>query len=136
MKDEEKKILEEYSIGYEVAIASYEIMGKMLDVNYVKERLKIFNIKSMYIYGGTYMGVQLYRSGREYVDVRGVVDKYGKVQDDNISVMMLDEFYKKYEGEKIIITPMLFFDEICRDLAHVANRKNMIGIGELLLGLK
>lgn len=135
MRDEEKKILAEYSLGYEVATASYEAMGRMLDENYVKERLKKFNIKSMYIYGGTYMAVQLYRIGREYVDVRGVVDKYGKVLDDNISVMMLDEFYKNYDGEKIIITPMLFFEEICRDLASVTNRKNMIGIGELLLGL-
>lgn len=135
MRDEEKKILAEYSLGYEVATASYEAMGRMLDENYVKERLKKFNIKSMYIYGGTYMAVQLYRIGREYVDVRGVVDKYGKVLDDKISVMMLDEFYKNYDGEKIIITPMLFFEEIYRDLASVTNRKNMIGIGELLLGL-
>ncbi|MCI9141175.1 MAG: hypothetical protein HFH87_00965 [Lachnospiraceae bacterium] len=131
----EKQILEEYSINYSIAAMSYEIMGIMIDARYVEERLREFNISSMYIYGGTYMGVQLYKIGKKVSNVCGIVDKYGKiVGNEKISLMMLDELSRVYKGEKIVVTSIRFFKEICSELEMFVDRENIIGIGELLLG--
>lgn len=133
----EKQILEEYSMAYSVEALSYEIMGKMLDDEYVEERLRKFDITNMYIYGGTYMGIQLYRIGKRYANVLGIVDKYGKILGkDKIPVIMLDEFREVYQGEKIVVTPIRFFEEIFGELEMFVDKKNIIGMGELLLGMK
>lgn len=133
----EEKILEEYSIGYSAEVISYEVMGRMLDNRYTKERLQLFDIRSMYIYGGTYMAVQLYRIGKQYVDVRGIVDKYGKIIGNHrIPVMMLDELKEKYAGEKIVVTPIRFFQEIKSEIEQFVNKEDIIGIGELFLGMR
>ena len=132
----EKQILEEYSIGYSVEAMSYEIMGKMLDEEFIEERLRKFEITNLYVYGGTYMGIQLYRIGRKYVNVLGIVDKYGKtLGNEKISVMMLDELKEKYKDEKIVVTPIRLFKEIYGELEGFVDKKNIIGIGELVLGL-
>ncbi len=133
----EKQILEEYSTNYSVALLSYEIMGLMLDEKYVEERLRKFDISNMYIYGGTYMGIQLYRIGVKSLNVLGIVDKYGKVLgNDNIQIIMLDELSKIYKDEKIVVTPIRFFEEISKELEIFVAKKNIIGIGELLLGIR
>lgn len=136
MKKIEKEILEAYSRDYKIEAISYEIMGRMLDTNYVGKRLKLFNISSMYIYGGTYMGIQLYRIGKEYVSIKGIVDKYGKIIDNsNISLFNLNEFKKRYKGEKVIITPIRFYDEIRTEIELCVKEENIISIGDLLLGI-
>lgn len=133
----EKRILEEYSKSYSVATLSYEIMGLMLDENYVNERLRKFDISNMYIYGGTYMGIQLYRIGMKSLSVLGIIDKYGKVLgNDNIQIIMLDELNNVYKGEKIVVTPIRFFEEISKELEMFVDKKNIIGIGDLLLGMR
>lgn len=132
----EKQILEEYSIGYSVEAMSYEIMGKMLDEEFIEERLRKFEITNLYVYGGTYMGIQLYRIGIKYLNVLGIVDKYGKtLGNDKTAVMMLKELKEKYKDEKIVVTPIRFFREICGELEVFVDKKNIIGIGELVLGL-
>lgn len=136
MKKEEKLILEEYARDYSIELMSYEIMGLMLNDKYVEERLKLFNIKSMYIYGGTYMAVQLYRVGKKYTTIKGVVDKSGKiVLNDKISVFTLNEFRERYCGEKVIVTPMRFFQEIRKDLGSFVDLQNILTVGELMLGI-
>ena len=102
-----------------------------------RKRLRKFDISNMYIYGGTYMGIQLYRIGVKSLNVLGIVDKYGKVLgNDNIQIIMLDELSKIYKDEKIVVTPIRFFEEISKELEIFVAKKNIIGIGELLLGIR
>lgn len=136
MEKVEKQILEEYVRDYNIELISYEIMGLMLNEKYVEERLKLFHVESMYIYGGTYMAVQLYRTGRKYATVKGVVDKSGRiVLNDKVTVFTLNEFHKKYDNEKVIITPIRFFQEIRKDLETFIDLQNILSIGELLMGI-
>ena len=132
----EKQILSEYEKGYNVEALSYQIMGKLLDEKYVKERFKMFDVERLYIYGGTYMGVQLYRAGKTYADILGIVDRSGKIiSNDNIPVITLDEFRKDYTGGKVVITPLYYFQEIKEDLARVIDTKDILDIAELLMGI-
>lgn len=137
MKKIEEQILEEYAREYNIASTSYELMGLMLNSQYVEERLKMFNLENVYLYGGTYMAVQLYRVGKEFINLKGIVDKSRKiVLNEKVSVFTLNEFKEKYNDEKIIITPMRYFYEIKEDLRLFVNAENILGIGELMLGTK
>ena len=132
----EKEVLNEYARDYSVEATSYEAMGKMLDERYVEERLKAFDINEMYIYGGTYLAIQLYRVGKKYTNIKGIVDRSGKIiMNENIFVVTLDEFKKIYKGEKIIVTPIRYFPQIQNDLTVFVDKKDIISIGELLMGL-
>lgn len=132
----EKQILNEYDRDCFIEAISYEAMGKMLDENYVKERLRMFDLRELYIYGGTYMAIQLYRVGRKYVDIRGIVDRAGKlIMEEAVSVMTLDELKNIYSGEKIVITPVRYFQQIRNELSVFADDRDIVGIGELLMGI-
>ena len=132
----EKDILECYERDYKVEALSYQIMGMMLNEKYVEKRLGLFNINDMYIYGGTYMAIQLYQTGKKYADIKGIVDKSGRVVlNENVPVMLLDELRNKYKGEKIVVTPLRYFQEIEEELKQFVDVANIIDIGELLLGL-
>lgn len=136
MKKIEEQILEEYAREYSIVSASYEIMGLMLNDRYVEERLRLFNVKDMYIYGGTYMAVQLYRVGKKYINIKGIIDKSGRIAtEDQISVLIFEEFQKKYDNEKIIVTSIRYFQEIEKDLHAVVKSENIFGIGELMMGI-
>lgn len=136
MNETEKLILGEYIRDYSVSDISYKVMGKMIDEDYVDKRLKMFDINEMYIYGGSYMAVQLYRIGGKFTVVRDIVDKSGQIVLNNlVPVITLDEFRKKYNGEKVIIASIRFFQEIREELELFVNSNNIIGIGELLLGI-
>lgn len=136
MNKTEKLILDEYIRDYNVSDISYKVMGKMLDEDYVDKRLKMFDISEMYIYGGSYMAVQLYQIGGKFAVVKDVVDKSGQIVLNNlVSVITLDEFRKKYDGEKVIIASIRFFQEIKEELESFVNSKDIIGIGELMLGI-
>ena len=136
MNEIEKQILEDYTRKYSVASVSYKMMGIMLDERYVQERLKLFGIEQMYIYGGTYMAVQLYRVGRNIVDIRGIVDKARRIAtNDNVSVITLNEFKEVYNNEKVVVTSIRFFQEIKKDIGMFVNAEDIISIGELLLGI-
>ena len=132
----EKKIFNEYDSDCFVEAISYEAMGKMLDENYVKERFRMFDLRELYIYGGTYLAVQLYRVGKRHVDIRGIVDRSGKlIMDEEASVITLDELKNIYSGETIVITPLRYFHKIRNELLKFVEDKNIVGIGELLLGI-
>ena len=134
MNELEKQIMEEYAINYNIEAMSYEMMGKMLDKEFVEERLSMFGISDMYIYGGTYLAIQLYRVGKNFATVKGVVDKSGRLAiNEQKSVLTLDEFRKLYDGEKIIVTPLRFFQEIRNDLKLFVNEKDIMSIAELLM---
>lgn len=136
MNEMEKQIMDEYARNYNIESISYEILGRMLDEAFVERRLAMFGIRDMYIYGGTYLAAQLYRAGKSHAMVKGVVDKAGRLAvNEPISVLNLDEFRKVYGGEKIIVTPLRFFREIREELRVFADEREIISIGELMLGI-
>lgn len=136
METIERYIVETYVKDYSIASASYEMMGLMLNNRYVEERIKLFNIEDLYIYGGTYMAFQLYRAGRNYANIKGIVDRSGKaVLKETISVLSLDTFQKQYQNEKVIVTSIRFFQEIKQDLQLFVDAGNILGIGEFLMGI-
>lgn len=137
MNDIEEQILDCYVRDYYTEAASYQMLGMMLDEHFVKERLEMFDVTRMYIYGGTYMAVQLYRVGKKYTNIEGIVDKSGKVVlDENIPVIMLEEFQNNYNGGKVIITPIRFYKEIVRDISSFIAIEDIISVGELLMGVE
>lgn len=136
MNEIEKQILEEYVDKFSVAAKSYELMGKMLDGKFVKERLDMFHIRDAYIYGGTYMASQLYRAAKNYINILGVADKVGKMlTDEDIKILTLDDLRKCYDGEQVIVTPIRFYSQIKNDLIQFVDNKNIILIGELFEGI-
>lgn len=132
----EKQILNEYARDCSVEATSYEAMGKMLDEKYVMERLKAFDIEEMYIYGGTYMAIQLHRVGKKYTNIKGIVDRSGKlIMNEDVFILTLDEVKRIYDGEKIVVTPLKYFHQIRNDLITFVDEKNIMSIGELLMGI-
>ena len=77
MSNEEELILDYYAQAYRLEMFSYRMMGKLLETDNVHNRLKKNNITELYIYGGGYLGVQLYNVVKPYVDVKAIVDKSG-----------------------------------------------------------
>lgn len=136
MNEIEKRILEEYADKFNIAEKSYELMGKMLDKEFVKERLDMFHICDAYIYGGTYMASQLYRAAKNYINILGVVDKAGKMLiNEDIKILTLEDLRKCYDGEQVIVTPIRFYSQIKNDLIQFVDNKNVIFIGELFEGI-
>lgn len=136
MNEIEKQILEEYVDKFSIAAKSYELMGKMLDEKFVKERLGLFHIHDVYIYGGTYMASQLYRVAKNYINIMGVVDKAGKMLiSEDVKVLTLEDLRKCYDGEQVIVTPIQFYSQIKNDLIRFVDNKNIILIGELFEGI-
>lgn len=130
------EIMEGYARDYSIEAISYQSLGMMLDEKYVEQRLKLFNVNQLYIYGGTYLAVQLYRVGKKHADIKGIVDKSGKiVLNDKIPVILLDEFYEKYSGGKVIVTPLRYFQNIKKDLEGIVDVTDIIDVGELMFGV-
>ncbi|MCI9401945.1 MAG: hypothetical protein HFJ07_19775 [Lachnospiraceae bacterium] len=136
MNEIEQQILEEYAEKCSIGEKSYELMGKMLDAEFVKERLRMFHISDAFIYGGTYMAAQLYRVAKNYINIPAIVDKAGKMlTNENIKIITLEDLRQCYGGEKIIVTPIQFYSQIKSDLIRFADSENIIFIGELLEGI-
>lgn len=132
----EREIFENYARDYKIESISYQIMGMMLDEKYVVERLKMFGLNNIYIYGGTYMAIQLYRIGKKHIKIKGIVDKSGRmVLNEKVTVMLLDELKKKYENEFIIVTPLRYYSEIKRELEQFVDTTKIMDIGELFFGI-
>lgn len=136
MNDIEEKILELYIKEYKSEAASYRILGEMMNNVNVSERLRMFGIDKMYIYGGTYLAIQLYKASNNYVDVKGIVDKSRRlICKADIPVYDLKEFKDIYNGEKIIITPIFYYKTINEELQSFIDGENIIYIGELIEGI-
>ena len=133
----EEKILEEYILHYRVEAESYRMMGKMLDEQLVKKRLELYEISDMYIYGGTYLAVQLYRAVGNNANIRGIADKAGKIiVKVNVPVLTLEDLKKESQNEMVIITPPIFYKEIKSELLTFIEEKNILFLGEFLEGLR
>ncbi len=132
----EEQIIDEYTWHCKIEAESYKMMGKMLDETLIRERLDVYAISDLYIYGGAYLAAQLYRAVKDKVNVKGIVDKEGRsaVKVD-IPVIKLEELRELYQDEKVIITPPRFYRAAKRDLSQFIAAENILFLGEFLEGL-
>ena len=115
-KDE---LIDVYGYQTEVYTKSYNMMGRLLDNNFVKREVKRREWSDIYIYGGGYLGIQLYRVISPLVNVLSLVDKKGKLLINNINdipVMDMSTLRGLYENQPVVITPLRFYREIYHDL--------------------
>lgn len=133
----EEEIFELYVKDYRIENFCYNMMGKLLETERVKERLQLYNIQSLYIYGGGYLGVQLYNAVHDMVNVKAIVDKNGglSVDVEGIRTISFDDLVNEYTGEKIIITPVKYYQRIKEDLSKFVDEKELLFLGEFLEGM-
>lgn len=131
------KLLDAYAEELAIADCSFQMMGRLLDREYIKGRLSFLNDDGLYIYGGGYLGIQLYRACDKLVRVLSVVDKKGCLVLDlpDIPVINLDGLRKAYKGEKIIIASVRYYREIQKDLLPFVPEDKILFIGEFLGGI-
>ena len=135
--DFEEKLLEQYVRDYDIAWYSYWMMGRLLDRKLVKRRVELCGLESLYIYGWGFLGIQLHNALDGMADIKAVVDKNGSLSVDaeNIRVISLDNLKKEYSGQKIIITPVKYYQAIWNDLSKFADKNNLLYLGEFLEGI-
>lgn len=131
------ELLDAYAEELAIAENSYEIMGKLLDRDYLKKRLDCLNIDKLYIYGGEYIGIQLYRACDKLIKILSIVDKRGCLRFDiaDIPVMDFEGLKKAYKGEAVIITPVRYYQEIQEELLSFVPEGKLLFIGEFLGGI-
>ena len=131
------EILEIYADDLSVAECSFEMMGRLLDTEYLKQRIDELRLKELYIYGGGYLGIQLYYACNNLVRVPAVVDKKGHLQlaIKHIPVIGADRLKEVYKGEKIVIASIRYYQEIRQELLSFISGNNIIFLGELLGGV-
>ena len=132
----QEQIRDAYAEELDIMGCSYDMMGKMLDTRHVQRKLSLLGVDELYIYGGGYLGIQFYRTVHDIVQILAVVDKSGGLLLDipDIPVVNIEEFRKKYNGQKVVITPVKFYQEIYRDLSSFVPLKQLVYLGELLGG--
>lgn len=135
--EELDEILEEYAYESEIFSASYELMGQMLDREYVKNRLEMLELFDVYIYGGGYLGIQLYNAINLFVNILGVVDKSGKLllEISDIPIIDLNEFRSQYRQQRVIITPIKHYKSIYKELSEFVPKDKILYLGEFLGGI-
>ena len=131
------QLLDAYADELSIAQCSFEIMGKLLDRNYLKKRLEYLAAEELYIYGGGYTGIQFYRACEKLIKVLAIVDKQGCLRLDlaDIPVIDLEGLKQIYKDEIIIITPVRYYQEIRKELLSFVPETKMLFIGEFLEGI-
>lgn len=129
-KDE---LIDIYGYQAEVFSKSYYMMGRLLDKRFVKNEIERRKWSDIYIYGGGYLGIQLYRAMSPIINVLSVVDKKGKLiidSLDDILIMDMDTFRKQYKSQPVIVTPLKFYREIYHELRKFVAEDKIIFLEE------
>lgn len=136
MDREEEFLLESYMEEADIITKCYDMMGRLLDLKQIEKRMKELGIKSMYIYGGGYLGIQLYHAVERTVKVISIVDKNGRLMIDvpDVPVMDMDLFKQNYRGQIVIVTPIKYFKDICAELYKIVPKEKILLLHELLEG--
>lgn len=130
------ELLDAYIYASEIFASSYDMMGKMLDRRFIKSRVEKAGLSEVYIYGGGYLGIQLYHAVTPFVHILSVVDKSGKllVEVPEIPVIGLDIFQSAYTQQKVIITPVRHYKSIYAELSEFVPEDRLLYLGEFLGG--
>lgn len=131
-----EELIDAYAKETEIAVCKFNMMGRLLDSNYVKTRVELLKSSELYIYGGGYLGIQLYRSINNLVRIPSIIDQGKKLSVDigDIPVIDVPELERVYKGQKIIVTPIAFFQEIRKELLPFVAEKEIVFLGEFLGG--
>ena len=121
----------------EITIVRYQMMIKLLDEQFISEKIMCLNSKEVYIYGGGYLGIQLFHVIKNITCVPAIVDKSGELITNapSIKVISPGELKEIYNNQKIIITPLTFYREIYNELSTFIPKENLIHLEELLGGM-
>lgn len=132
-----EELIDAYAENMELSFCKFELMGKMLNVNLIKERIKKLSVSELYIYGGGYLGIQCYLSIFHLIKVLALIDRTGKliIERNDIPVISFQKFQEVYNGQKIIITPIISYQEIKENLLVFVPENNILFLGEFLGGI-
>jgi hypothetical protein len=129
-KDE---LIDIYGYQAEIFSKSYYMMGRLLDKCFVKNEIERRKWSDIYIYGGGYLGIQLYRAMSPMINVLSIVDKKGRLiidSLDDILIMDMDTFRKQYKNQPVIVTPLKFYREIYHELREFVAEDEIIFLEE------
>ena len=131
-----EELLVSYSNELDIVKLSYNLMGMLLDIEAVHKRINLLGVTELFIYGTDYLGIQLYRAVRDFIKVIAVVDKNGDIclPVMDIPVIDLKQFAEQYHGQRVIITPVKYCQEIQHDLNAFVPDDKMLYLGEFLEG--
>lgn len=137
MEDFEKQLFDIYVEDYRIDSACYKMMGMMLEEERISKRIELHNIESVYIYGGGYLGVQLYNALVKKAKVKAIVDINGGLSVDvnGIRTITFEDLKKEYTGEKVIITPVKYYQTIKDSLMKFIDEDRILFLGEFLEGI-
>ena len=130
--DGKEDLIDAYAYQSEIWSKAYQIMGWLLDKKRVSKEVNRWNMSDIYIYGGGYLGIQLYQAIMPYVNVLSVVDKSGKlkIEIDKLPVMDMKSFRDRYKDELVIVTPIQYYKEIYCDLREFVSKDNIAFLGD------
>ncbi len=136
MDEKTEELLSLYADETDVITACYEMMGKLLNRDRVTSRVKELEIRDLYIYGGGYLGIQLYRALERQAKVLSVVDKSGGLilGIPDIPVINSKQFQAKYRNEWVIITPIKHYRSIYDELIPFVPADKILFLGEFYGG--
>lgn len=125
-------LIDIYGYQSEIFSKSYYMMGRLLDKNFIKEEVQKRELSDIYIYGGGYLGIQLYKAIIPYVNVLSIVDQKGKLMIDmeDISIIDMCSFQAQYQDEIVIVTPLKYYREIYHDLRMFVAKDKIIFLEE------
>ena len=137
MAGQPEELLDAYAYEMSVAVSSFELMGRLLDSDYVKSRVDLLKSSEIFIYGGGYLGIQFYNASHKLVKVLAIIDKKGKVQIDNLNIPVIDakKFKIIYKGQKVIVASVRFYREIRKELLDFVPEDQILFLGEFLGGI-
>ena len=132
----ESSLIEYYRDGYDLLEISYHLMGMLLNDALIKRRINELSIDECYIYGGGFLGIQCWRSLKDYIQIKAFVDRHGSLKFDigDVKVMDIAGLRRSYAGEIVIITPVEFAKEIYKELSEFIDQKRLIFLGEFVQG--
>ena len=130
--DNKDDLIDIYGEQSEIFSKSYYMMGRWLDKNFIKKEIQKRELSDIYIYGGGYLGIQLYRAIIPYVNVLSVVDKKGKlmIEMEDIPIMDMVNFRTYYKDQEVIVTPLKFYREIYYELKTFITEEKIIFLEE------
>lgn len=125
-------LIDIYGYQSEIFSKSYYMMGQLLDKNFIKKEVQKREMSDIYIYGGGYLGIQLYKAIVPYANVLSIVDKKGNliIEMEDISVIDMCSFRAQYKDEIVIVTPLKYYREIFHELRMFVAEDKIIFLEE------
>lgn len=132
-------LIDAYAYEMRIAECSFMMMGKLLDISYVKQRIHHLKLEEFYIYGGGYLGIQFYETVHNHnlANVLAIIDQKGEasVKQLEITVIDLKKFEDIYRGQKVIVASVRYYNEIKKYLSTFVKPDYIIFLGEFLGGI-